>query len=140
MVKKTVTFKDFDGNSVQEDCYFHLYTAEVVKWLMTDKGCTLDKVLEQMIKERKGSQVMDFYDDLLRRSYGVRDLDGIHFIKNDEVWNRFKSSEAYSIIYMELVTDQKKAADFLNAIIPKEMADEVEKIMSENRKVGEASA
>jgi hypothetical protein len=34
---------------------------------------------------------------------------------------------------MEIVTDANKAAAFINGIIPKELADEVEKTINENK-------
>lgn len=136
MVKKTITFEDLNGDPVTEDFYFYLNKAEVVKWLVTDKGCTLDKVLERITKERKASQIMDFYDDLLHRSYGIKSLDDMGFVKSEDIWNKFKSTEAYSAMFLELVTDAQKASDFLNAVIPRDLADEVNKIMEEQTKIG----
>ena len=71
---------------------------------------------------------------LIDKSYGVRSADGRKFIKNDEVLNNFKQTEAYSNIYMRFATDSKFAADFMNNIIPKEMAEEIAKMSDEDKK------
>lgn len=132
MIKKTITFEDYAGNKREEEHFFHLNKAEVVKWLTTSGDYTLDKLLDKIVKERNGKQIMEIFDDLLHRSYGKISLDGRRFEKSEEIWKDFSESEAYSTLFMEIVTDAKKAADFVNGIIPKDMANEIEKIMKEN--------
>lgn len=131
MLKKTVTYTDFNGEKRTEDHYFHLNKAEVTKLMITEGDYTLDKVLQRLSTERNGKKIMEIFEDLLKKSYGKQSLDGRKFEKNDEIWNDFVSTEAYSIIFMELVTDAQKAADFVNKIIPKDLADEVNKIIEE---------
>lgn len=65
-------------------------------------------------------------------SYGKPSLDGIKFEKSDEIWDNFYRSNAYSELFTELVTDAAKAADFINKIIPKELAEEVDKTIRDN--------
>lgn len=132
MLKKTVTYTDFNGEKRTEDHYFHLNKAEITKMMITDGDYTLDKVLQRLSTERNGKKIMEIFEDLLKKSYGKQSLDGRKFEKNDEIWNDFVSTEAYSIIFMELVTDAQKAAEFVNKIIPKDLADEVNKIIEEH--------
>ena len=40
------------------------------------------------------------------------------FIKNQEVWDEFAQTEAYSKLFMELATDAKAASAFVNGIVP----------------------
>lgn len=132
MLKKTITFEDYDGNTRTEDHYFNLNKAEVIKWLTTSGEYTLDKVLERLSTERNGKKIMEIFEDLIHLSYGRKSLDGRKFEKTEEIWNDFCQTEAYSILFTEIVTDAKKASDFVNKIIPKDLAHEVEKIISEN--------
>lgn len=132
MYKKTITFDDYNGEKITEDFYFNLNKAEVIKWLTTSGSYTLDKVLERLSKERNGKKIMEIFEDLIKMSYGEKSLDGRKFEKNEEIWNNFYQTEAYSVLFTELVTDAQKAADFVNKIIPKDLADEVEKIIKEN--------
>lgn len=131
MLKRSIEFEDYDGTKRKEDHYFNLNKAEVIKWLTTSGDYTLDKVLERLSTERNGKKIMEIFEDLIRLSYGKKSLDGRKFEKTEEIWNDFYQTEAYSILFTELVTDARKAADFVNKIIPKDLADEVEKIIKE---------
>ena len=93
---------------------------------------TLDKVLERLTQTQNTKEIMDLYKDIVRRSYGVKALDGISFDKSEETWNKFYHSEAYSELFMELVGDAGKFADFFNSIIPKDLSNEIDKILKEN--------
>lgn len=131
MVKKTVTYVDFGGNERTEELYFNLNKAEVIKWLTTTGDYTLDKVVLRLSTERNGKKIMEIFDNLLEISYGKPSLDFRRFEKTEEIWRDFKETEAYSIIFTELVTDAKVAADFITAIIPKDLADEIAKIVEQ---------
>lgn len=132
MLKKTIEFEDYDGNMRKEDHYFNLNKAEVIKWLTTTGDYTLDKVLDRLSTERNGKKIMEIFEGLIHLSYGKKSLDGRKFEKTDEIWNDFYQTEAYSVLFTELVTDARKAAEFVNQIIPKSLSDEVEKIIKEN--------
>lgn len=145
MLKRSIVFTDYDDVQRTEDHYFNLNKAEVIKWLTTTGDYTLDKVLDRLSKERNGKKIMEYFENLIHMSYGRKSLDGRKFEKSEEIWNDFYQTEAYSVLFTELVTDAKKAAEFVNRIIPKDLAGEVEKIMRENsdslppelRKMGE---
>lgn len=132
MFVKSITYEDFNGTERTEECRFHLSQAEVIKWLTMTGDYTLDKVLERLANERNGKKVMEIFEDLIRRSYGRISLDGRRFEKSEEIWKEFYETEAYSILFTELVTDAKNAAEFVNGIIPKKMATEINKIVKAN--------
>lgn len=132
MLRKTIEFEDYDGNMRKEDHYFNLNKAEVIKWLTTTGDYTLDKVLDRLSTERNGKKIMEIFEGLIHLSYGKKSLDGRKFEKTDEIWNDFYQTEAYSVLFTELVTDARKAAEFVNQIIPKSLSSEVEKIIKEN--------
>ncbi len=132
MLCKTIEFTDYDGNIRKEDHYFNLNKAEVIKWLTTTGDYTLDKVLERLYKERNGKKIMEIFDELIHLSYGRKSLDGRKFEKTQEVWDDFYQTEAYSKLFTDLVTDAKKAAAFVNSVIPQDLVEEVERIIKEN--------
>lgn len=132
MLKKVIKYVDYNGNEREDEFYFNLNQSEVIKWLTTSGDYTLDKVIERLSKERNGKKIMEIFEGLLRLSYGKKSLDGRRFEKSEEIWNDFYQTEAYSILFTELVMDAQKAADFVNAVIPKRLAEEVEKIIKEN--------
>lgn len=132
MLKRSITYTDYDDVERTEDHYFNLSKGEVIKWLTTTGDYGLDKVLERLAGERNGKKIMEIFEDLIKLSYGKKSLDGRKFEKNEEIWNDFYQTEAYSVLFTELVTDATKAAEFVNKIIPKDVASEVEKIMKDN--------
>lgn len=132
MLKKTITYTDYEGVSRTEDFYFNLSKAEVIKWLTTSGDYTLDKVLVRLSTERNGKEIMKIFEDMIKMSYGRKSLDGRRFEKSDEIWEDFYQTEAYSELFSELVQDAKVAADFINSLIPKEMSEGIAKIVKEN--------
>ena len=117
MIKKTVTYTDFDGNERTEDFYFHLTEQELTEWeLSVDGG--LSGVLTRIVNSRDNKKLVEIFKDLLIKSYGVKTPDGRGFIKNEEVLNNFIYTQAFSDIYMELATNDKAASEFVNGVIP----------------------
>lgn len=133
MLAKEIAFTDYDGQERKGTYYFNLNRAEVIMWMTTTGEYTLDKLLLRLSEERNGKRIMEIFEDLIHRSYGKKSLDGIRFEKSEEAWLEFFQSEAYSELFTELVTDAQKASAFVNAIIPSDMAKEVNKALLENR-------
>lgn len=123
MYKETVVYTDFNDLERTEDCYFHMNEAELTKLEMGITGGFVEMV-DKAIKAQDGKTIMDTFDDIMHKSYGVKSPDGRRLIKNEEVWSNFKETEAYSIIFMKLVTDADYAAKFIKGIIPKNLANE----------------
>ena len=127
MYKETVTYTDFNDFERTEDCYFHLNEAELAKLEMSISGGFVEMV-DKAIKAMDGKTIMDTFDNIMHQSYGVKSPDGRKFIKNEEVWLDFKETEAYSIIFVKLVTDAEYAAKFIRGILPKKMAESVNEV------------
>lgn len=132
MYIKKIKFTDYMGVDREEEHAFNLNEAEIVEWLSTTGDYTLDKKLDRVAKERNGKEIMATFKDLIYRAYGKVSLDGRRFDKTEETKRDFMETEAYSKLFMELVTDAHAAADFINKIIPKDLAERVSKIISEN--------
>ena len=128
MLKKTVTYTDFDGNERTEELYFNLTKAELMELQMSEIG-GLEKRLKGIIMAQNGVEIMKFFKDIFLNSYGVKSPDGRRFIKNDEVRTDFEQTEAYSQLFMELVTDADKMADFIKGVIPSDLASQVDEEM-----------
>ena len=132
MLKKTIEFEDYDGNQRTMDAYFNLSKSEITKWLVTDGDYTMDQKIQRLFAERNGKEIMDTFEHLIDSSYGIKSLDGMRFEKSPEILAKFKATPAYDSLFMELVTDSDKAATFFNAVVPKDLAKEMQKLMEEN--------
>ena len=125
MLKKTVTYEDpFNpGKEISEDLYFNLTKAELVEMEMRVGGDGLKAHLENIAAAQNGQQIMDEMKGIILKAYGKRTENG-KFIKNDQLREEFESSEAYSTLFMEMVTEADAAVEFVNGIMPKGLADE----------------
>lgn len=133
MLKKMIKYTGIDGVERNEEFFFNLNKAEIVKLLTsTDGDYTLDKYLENLMRRKNGKEIMDFFHMIIMTSYGVPTPDGKKFDKSEAVKNEFENSEAYSELFMELVSDAEAAVKFMKEVIPKSITDEVEKIVAAN--------
>lgn len=117
MLKKTITYEDFDGNQVTEDLYFNLTPAEVMEMNMLSGG-DLSATYQRIIDAKDTASLITEFKKLILKAYGVKS-DSNHFIKNDTVRNEFECSAAYSALFMELATNTEEATKFANGILPK---------------------
>ena len=124
MLKKTITYEDFNGVERKEDFYFNLSKAEIMEMQFGTVG-GLDVMLKKIIDAKDVKSIMDTFKMLILKAYGIKSDDGRRFIKSEEISKEFEQTEAYSILYMELASDDNAAAEFVNGIIPKDVATEV---------------
>lgn len=124
MIKKTVTYKDFNGNDRTESFYFHYYESEILEMELSVDGGFAERI-QRIIDAKDQPSLIRVIKKFVLDSYGVKSDDGKRFIKNDEVRTAFEQCPAYSQIFMELVLDDKKAADFVKGVTPPEMAERV---------------
>ena len=117
MLKKTIKYKDFDGNDRKEDFYFNLTKAEVTEMEMTAEG-GLSKMLQKIVDANDSKRIIEVFKDLVLKAYGEKSPDGRKFMKTKEIREGFEQTQAYSEIFMELAMDAKAAADFVNGIVP----------------------
>lgn len=134
MLKKTITYEDFNGETTSEDFFFHLSKAELVELELSHKG-GMSEALQRIIDAEDGKAIIAEFKSLILNSYGKKSDDGKRFIKNQQLRDEFESSEAYSTLFMELVTDTDVAVEFINGIIPQGMAEEAAKVAAVDLKV-----
>lgn len=117
MLKKTIVYTDYNGNERKEDFYFNLSKAEAVEMQLGTTG-GLSKMIENIIAAQDTPALIKIFKELVLKSYGKKSDDGRRFIKSPEIAEEFSQTEAYSILFMELATDDVAAAEFVNGITP----------------------
>lgn len=126
MLKKTITYTDFDGNERTEDFYFNLSKSELILLETTTPGGYVT-MLQRIIDSKDNIELMNVFTDLIKKSYGVKSEDGKRFIKNEQVLDDFLSSAAFDEMFTEFFTTENAAAEFAQGIIPKNLANEAAK-------------
>lgn len=116
MLKKTITFTDYNGVSRTEDHYFNLNDAELMKLELGTVG-GLSEQIKRVMSEQDVPTIMEIFDHLIDISYGRRSADGREFEKSEAITRSFKQTEAYSKLFMELVSKEGTASEFVNGII-----------------------
>lgn len=116
MIKKPITYTDLNGVERTEDFYFDMSKPEIVKMQASAKG-GYDVQLRSIAANLNGALIMEFFEDFISKSYGEKSDDGRRFIKSEELSTAFMQTPAYEVLFDELVTDSKKAAEFVNAVM-----------------------
>lgn len=117
MLKKTMTYTDYDGNERTEDFYFNLTKAEVIE-LETGVTGGLVQMLNKIVAEQDVVQIVEIFKKIILKAYGEKSPDGKRFIKTPDIAAAFSQTEAYSDLFTELATNAESAAAFVNAIVP----------------------
>lgn len=121
MLKKLIKYTDYDGRERSENFYFYLNKAELMEMeLGVDGG--MQQMIQLIIDKQDIPKIMDAFKRIILKAYGEKSPDGRRFIKSKELSEAFSQTEAYSNLYMELVTDAQAAATFINSIVPEEVA------------------
>lgn len=117
MIKKTVTYVDYNGVERTEDFYFNLTKAEVAEMEMSVEG-GFSKMLEEIVASKDNVKIVSLFKQMVLKAYGEKSADGRRFMKSEEISKAFSETEAYSEIFMSLALNENEAAAFVNGIMP----------------------
>ena len=116
MIKETIKYTDYNGEEREEDFYFNLSRAEIIKMNYSYEG-GLEGLIQKIVKEKDTVKIYKMFTDILFMAYGEKSADGKRFIKSEEISTAFIQTEAYSELIMKLIQDADYAAKFVNGII-----------------------
>lgn len=117
MIKKTITYTNYNNVECTEDFYFNLTKAEVMEMELSTAG-GLAEMINKIVNAQDAPAIIKVFKDLILRAYGEKSPDGKRFIKSEEISLAFSQTEAYSKLFMELATDAEAAAAFVNGVVP----------------------
>ena len=124
MLKKTIKYKDYNGVEREEDFYFDLSPAEITEMELSEDG-GMSTLIQKIVVAKDMKSLVAMFKELILKSYGEKSADGRRFIKVDHtdghrLADDFAETPAYSILFMELATNENAAQEFVNGIIPQE--------------------
>ena len=122
MLKKTITYTDYNGKELTEDFYFNLSKAELLEMELGIAG-GLSGSIEKIVAAKNQPEIIRYFKEIILKAYGEKSADGKRFVKNDEIRDAFSQTEAYVSLFMELAYDHNAAADFINGIIPPDIVE-----------------
>lgn len=136
MIKKNITYIDFDGEERTDPFYFNLSKAELMD-IELDYDGNMSRAMNTMLEKRDMKGVLGLLAKLVRKAYGEKSGDGKRFLKNKELEDGFATTDAFSNLLIELVNDEEKLRAFVTGVIPTDIRNEVEKKMAEEEKAEE---
>lgn len=117
MLKKPITYNDYDNNERTENFWFNLDEAELLELQMRYPG-GMAAMLQKMVDEQDGTKILATIKEIIMLAYGEKSADGKYFTKSKEMSEAFTHTRAYSVLLMEMYRDANAAADFMSKIIP----------------------
>lgn len=124
MIKKTIEYVDYNGVARKEDHYFNLSKAELMEMELGTTG-GLAEMIKKIVAAQDVPSIVKVFKDLILKSYGVKSDDGKRFIKSHDLSEAFSQTEAYSVLFMELATNDVAGAEFVNGIVPADIEKEM---------------
>jgi predicted CopG family antitoxin len=132
MIKKNITYVDFNGEERTDAFYFNLSKAELMD-IELDYNGNMSEAMNIMLEKRDMKGVLGLLSKLVRKAYGEKSGDGKRFLKNKELEDGFVTTDAFSNLLIELVNDEKKLEAFVAGVVPADMREEIEKRIDEKR-------
>lgn len=124
MLKRDITYEDFDGQTVTETFYFNLTKTEIVELEVGYDG-GLESTLRRIVNTKDTKALMKEFKRIVLMAYGVRSEDGKRFVKSDELREQFTQTAAYDALFIELATNDDAAAKFIQGVVPRDLAAEI---------------
>lgn len=120
MLKKLIEYTDYNGKQRKENFYFSLSKAELMEMELGTVG-GMQNLIQLIIDKQDIPEIIKAFKMIILKSYGEKSADGVRFIKSEELSTAFSQTEAYSNLFMELISNADAAAEFINAIIPQDL-------------------
>lgn len=124
MIKKTVSYTDWDGKPVTEDLYFHLNKNDVLGELsLIDRMEAFKTIIdapERELSTPEKQEMVDIIRAFMRLSYGER-KDARTFRKSPEIWADFEGSGAFEAYFWSVFNDQNEFKNFMTGILPEDL-------------------
>lgn len=117
MLRKVISYKDFNGNEQQDVCYFNLTKTEVMEMELETTG-GMSEMLKNLIETKDSGMIMKIIKNIILKSYGEKSPDGKRFIKSDDLSAAFRQTNAYDELFMELLQDKDALENFMMGVLP----------------------
>ena len=135
MYSKTIKYLDYNDVERTETFSFNLTKAELVNMQLSKDG-GMEAYINKITTTMDGKELSKLFKDLILMSYGEKSDDGKRFIKSPELSEAFAQTEAFSQLYMELLTNYDAAQAFVNGIMPKDIRAKAAELQAEGKLPG----
>lgn len=117
MIKKEITYTDFDGNKRTEDFYFNMSMDDIFEMGFSYED-GMEEYLHKIIDTEDIKEIYSIFKKIILNSYGEKSEDGRRFVKSKELSEGFSQTSAFSELLVSFIKKPDEAANFINALVP----------------------
>lgn len=121
MLAKKIKYVDFDGVERNETFYFNISEAEATELELEEDGGLISLIM-RLIEAQNVPKLFKVFKKLIGLSVGEKSNDGKYLMKSDEITAKFFATNAYNNLFMEIISSPDAAANFVNSIVPANVA------------------
>lgn len=114
MFYKDITYTDYNGEEKTERAYFHMPKPELVKLDAFYGG--IQHKLDEIQASNDAYALYNMFEDIIRKSYGVKSDDGTRFVRKPEIAEDFLQSAAYEALFVKLITNPEELNEFMSKV------------------------
>jgi hypothetical protein len=120
MLKRDITYEDYNGETVTETFYFNLTKTEIIELEVGYKQ-GLEETIKAIIAAKDNKSLIAEFKKIVLLAYGVKSEDGRRFIKSEQLREEFSQTAAYDALFIDLASNEDAAANFIMGVIPKDL-------------------
>ncbi len=122
MLKREIKYTDFNDEEHVDVFYFNWTKPEIMAMQVQVEG-GFGQFLQNIVETKNNKELVARFQEIILSAYGEKSEDGKRFIKSDEISKQFSQTAAYEVLYMELLENETAAAEFIAALVPKDMLE-----------------
>lgn len=126
MIKKEVTFTNYEGHPETKTLYFHLNKFEWLELETYTKGGLIEN-LKRSIETANPKKTIDILKKIILTAYGEKNEDDGAFEKTEEAAIKFSKTEAFSELFYDLAYNEESSRTFFMGLVPDSLKVEVQK-------------
>ena len=126
MISTHVKYENFEGQTVEEDLYFHLSKSDLLT-LEVRYGMSFQDYVNQLMKKNDRYGLINLAKDIILDAYGVKTSSN-QFNKTKEIKESFQYSPAFDEVLLDLMSDEEKFRQFLEGVVPSDVRAQIQKV------------
>lgn len=134
MLKREITYENFDEEEVTGVFYFNISKPELIE-LEVEKQGGFSNWLKKIFEAKDNKTIIEQFKRIILLAYGEKSDDGNRFIKSDELRTAFSQTAAFEALFMELAMDEGAAAAFIIGSMPKDMRAQIQEAQAKEAKL-----
>lgn len=117
MIKRVISYTNFQDEPVEKECWFHMSRYETEKFDAKWPG-GFSEYSKYVIEKRDGDALFELLEALFMSAYGIRTADGL-FLKDTASKNEFRYGGAFDQLMIEVLDKPEELTTFLAGVFPK---------------------